>query len=398
MSTHEFPPAGPIAPGPGPLPPQYSPRPRNQLSKLVWVLLVAVVILALPYLVEQIEFAITRGRERAEAEVARTQLAKLTDTSEAFRLVAKSVGPAVVHIDTRGAVAPDGDERFFFFGQPRQILQGQGSGVIVDTAGYIVTNYHVIAQADHVSVTLSDGRAIASVRLVGADPLTDLAVLKISARGLVAAPWGDSRKLQVGDWVLAIGDPYGLDRSVTSGIISAKDRSQVTNKPYQSFLQTDAAVNPGNSGGPLVNLQGQIVGINTAILGQVYQGISFAIPSEIAEDVYGRLKKTGKATWGWLGIGMQKLTPELAAQLGIAEPRGALVSDVRNGTPAQEAGFKAGDVVVAWNGQAVVGPSDLALAIARSAVGDKAKVVIVREGKEKTVEVTVGERPANAER
>ena len=198
----------------------------------------------------------------------------------------------------------------------------------------MLTNNHVIEDASAIHLKLSDGRTVRNCEVVGVDQLTDLAVLKIDLEGLAAAPWGDSDALEVGDWVLAVGNPFGLDRSVTAGIVSAKERRNVVSSlPYQDFLQTDAAVNPGNSGGPLVNLQGEVVGINTAIVGDAFQGISFAIPSSIAREVYDRLKTTGKASHGWLGVGLNPLNEDLAEQLGA---EGVLITNVFSDSPADQ--------------------------------------------------------------
>lgn len=369
------------------------PRP-GRTGRLLIVLAVLIVALAVPVLAERIQYAITRGEERAKADVAREQLADLGSTTEAFRLVAQLVGPSVVHIDTIQVVSPRAglmDDGSNFFGQHQ--MTGQGSGVIVDETGYILTNNHVIANASQLRVHLSDGRAVDDVQIVGTDPPTDLAVLKINASNLRAATWGDSNQLEVGDWVLAVGNPYGLDRSVTAGIVSAKRRRQVGSSAYQDFLQTDAAVNPGNSGGPLVNLGGEVVGINTAIVGRSFQGISFAIPSDVARDVYERIRESGAVARGWLGVRLQELTPELVEQLMLPLGRGALVAEVVPRGPAAEAGIEQGDVIVRWNGEEVADPIDLGLIVARTEIGSVAEVVVMRGGEEVTLEVSVGARP-----
>jgi serine protease Do len=367
----------------------------RRAAPLMWLLvalvLLAVVRLHLGALVEEVQYALTRGRERASAELARAQLASLDESSAAFRLVAQSVGPSVVHIDTLRVRETTSDGEFDWPLPRRLESTGQGSGVIVDAAGYILTNYHVIKSATKVDVRLSDGRTLREARVVGTDPLTDLAVLKIEADGLVAAPWGDSQRLEVGDWVLAVGNPFGLDRSVTAGIVSAKRRRNVVhNMPYQDFLQTDAAVNPGNSGGPLVNLRGEVVGITTAIVGESYQGVGFAIPSDIARTVYERLKSSGYVARGWLGISMQEVTPELSTQLQI--PREGVRIERVVGGPARRAGLKTGDVILEWNGKKVADPTDLSLLIAATEVNSAAKVTIFRQGQRHTLDVTVGRR------
>jgi serine protease Do len=274
-------------------------------------------------------------------------------------------------------------------------MEGQGSGVIVDSTGYIVTNNHVVEGAQQIEVHLSDGRK-RQADVIGTDPLTDIAVLKIDADSLIAAEWGDSDKLEVGALVWAIGNPFGLDRSVTMGIISAKGRPG--QNPFQNYLQTDAAVNPGNSGGPLVNIEGKIVGINTAIVGPSYQGVSFSIPSNEARKVYDRLRTEGKVARGWLGVALAQLTPELAKQLGLRQLRGALVQDVVRGAPAEKAGIEPGDVVVEWNGIAVDNSMMLSPLVAATKIGSSVPATIIRDGKSMEIKVTVEERPAELNR
>jgi serine protease Do len=371
-----------------------------------WVVGVLALVLALKFLVEpvveSVQHAITRGHERAKAEIAKTQLAKLSDTADAFRLVAQSVGPSVVHIDAMQPIElleKEASDEWSLLNRHRPHplrSTGQGSGVVIDTEGYILTNNHVIQDATAIRLKLSDGRLIDECEIVGVDVLTDLAVLKVDADGLVAAPWGDSDTLEVGDWVLAVGNPFGLDRSVTAGIVSAKQRRQVVDSlPYQDFLQTDAAVNPGNSGGPLVNLHGEVVGINTAIVGEAYQGISFAIPSLMARDVYQRLKATGKVARGWLGVSLQELTPELAERMKIKASRGVVVTSVFPKSPADRAGLESGDCVTHWNGDEVFDPTDLSLRVAKTLAGATATIKVVRGGQSLEMQVTVGERPSD---
>lgn len=392
----------------------YAPPHERRLARLLWVLAILCLLLVLPYVAGRVQYSLTRGQLRAKAEAASEELArldknaelvKLSDTSKAFRLVASRIEPSVVHIDTVQSVevrqARSMDEWGLQFPQGKRFVrQGQGSGVIVDADnGYVLTNYHVIHNASQVQVKLSDGRTIGadSIQLVGHDVLTDLAVLRIDAADLSAAPWGDSEELEVGDWVLAVGNPYGLDRTVTSGIVSAKQRGGLdSDNIYQTFLQTDAAVNPGNSGGPLVNIRGELVGITTAIVGDAYQGISFAIPTEIVRKVYDRLKEHGKVARGWLGVQLQELTPELARKYGLKEPRGVLVAGVLPNSPAGQAGLQAGDVIISWNGQKVTDSASLPLQVAATDVGVKAKVGVIRNGSEVVLEVTLGERPDEA--
>lgn len=382
------------------------PPPRT--SRLLIILGILLALLVVPYLSEQIQYHITRGREQARRDVARAELKEFGEKAElvplsqygsVFQDVALSVGPAVVHIDTRQVTG--GTKRRmgeFSIYMPRQLREGQGSGVIVETEngrGYIVTNHHVVAGATEIQVKLSDGRVITDVEKLGDDPATDLAVLKITAEGLTSAGWGDSETLDVGHWVLAIGNPYGLDRTVTAGIVSAKRRRKVVSGEirYQDFLQTDAAVNPGNSGGPLVNLRGEVVGINTAIVGQAYQGISFAIPSGIARDVYEDLKFQRPVVRGFLGVQPQDITPELAERLGVSPGNGVLVSAVVPDSPADQAAIQESDVIVSINGEPVSDAPGLALIVAQTDVGSEAEVVLIRGGQERTLKVKIGQLP-----
>ncbi len=401
------------APAPFPTPPSSSKR----LSWLTLILALLCLGLVAPHLAEQVQYSITRGQLRAQSESAAEQLArldenvelvKLSDTSRAFRLVAKRIGPSVVHIDVEHPVErtnPMAWDDFGFRmppGHPREQAQGQGSGVIVDAKeGYVLTNDHVVHGADSIQVKLSDGRTIdhEHVHVVGYDELTDMALLKLDADGLVQAEWGDSEQLEVGDWVLAVGNPYGLDRTVTSGIVSAKERRGFsdTANVYRNFLQTDAAVNPGNSGGPLVNIRGELVGITTAIVGRSFQGISFSIPSQVAKEVYEQLRTKGTVERGWLGVVFDELTPDLAKRLEVPGPSGVLVKDVLPGQPAAAAGLQPGDVIVEWNGKTVTERDELQKMVAGTPIGSKVAVVVVRDGQRTTLEVTVGRRPSPEE-
>jgi serine protease Do len=355
----------------------------------------------LPNFVERMKYATTRGRERAEVESAREEIQdlKLEDLGHAFGLVAKSVGPSVVHINTVRRLSSrrsddELDALFGGYGGGQREALGQGSGVVIDSSGYIITNNHVVEGARNIQVVLSSGEELEG-KVVGYDRLTDLAVLRVRSSNLIAAQWGDSDKLEVGSLVWAIGNPFGLDRSVTFGIISAKDRHVIEGfgNPYQSFLQTDAAVNPGNSGGPLVNIKGQVVGINTAIIGRAYQGISFSIPSGIAREVYQKIVENGKVPRGYLGVRLEPLTPEVATKLGLKSPEGALVVKVLEDAPAFKAGLEIGDVIVRWNDQEIGDPQKLTLLVAQSKIGSQAEVVIIRDGQEMRKTIRVEERP-----
>ncbi len=374
-----------------------SPSPSaGRSTRLVWVLAFLLVALATPYLTREISYAVNQGRERAKVEASRELLGDINETTASFSLVAQAVGPSVVHIDTIRLTRPPGygDEFEALYNGNTKTYEsrGQGSGVIIDDDGYILTNFHVIRGPAKIDVSLSDGRRFENAEVIGADPLTDLAVLKIPGKNLIEAPWGSSEDVNVGDWVLAVGNPYGLDRSVTAGIVSAEQRS-LSNSPYQHFLQTDAAVNPGNSGGPLVNLKGEVIGITTAILGNSYRGISFAIPADMAKEVYERLKSTGKVARGWLGVALSPLSEDIAEKLGIEELTGALVTGLIAGAPAQAAGILPGDVIVQWQGQPVHEPRDLVLLVASSEVGSTVKVVVIRAGKRIELKIDVAERP-----
>ncbi len=383
--------------GPAPLPvlpahslpsPPWPPR----TPILVFALFILVAMLVAPYLAEQVQFAITRGDQRAKAEVARAELKALPEAVNRFRLVAKAVAPCVVGVKVVQYVGRrwPGDE---WSANPLLRAEGEGSGVVVDAAGYILTNYHVIENARQVEVQLADGRSERNVTVVGADPLTDLAVLKVIDGKLLAAPWGDSDQLEVGDQVIAVGNPYGLTRTVTAGIVSAKDRREATDRGYQEYLQTDAAVNPGNSGGPLVDLGGQVVGINTAIYGRAYQGISFAIPSRLAHEVYNRLRTEGKISRGWLGVAMEEVPEGSAKELGLDLPAGVMVAEVVPGSPAQRSGLQRDDVIVRWDGHKVADPMDLSRAVAKTKIGAKVEVGLIRNGKRIARTVEVAERP-----
>jgi serine protease Do len=389
LPSHSEPPVGP--PPRRVRPPATRPLSLSGMT-LFLILILLVLLFILPSVAERVQFAITRGQQRAKAEVARKVLEDMPESSGRFAWVAKTIEPSVVGIEVTRLVHGGryGDEWTQLFAE-----SGEGSGVIVDEAGYIVTNAHVVDGAAQLTVKLSDGSTVRDVELVGADPLADLAVLKINASGLTAAPWGDSDPLEVGDEVLAVGNPYRLARTVTAGIISAKDRPGVVGQlAYEEFLQTDAAVNPGNSGGPLVNMKGEVVGINTAIVGPAYQGISFAIPSNRAREVCEHLKTTGEITpRSYLGVRMWDLNEQLALQLELDEPRGVLVRSVEPGSPAERAGIQRYDVIVEWNGQRIDDSTGLALAVARAKIGSKASVVVIRKGQERRLEVTVGQRP-----
>ncbi len=331
---------------------------------------------------------------------------QLMESGKAFSEIVRAVSPAVVNISTtkvvRSDTGPNSEEPFFDlfspfheFGMPKKWKERSlGSGVIVSPDGYIVTNNHVVEKADEIKVTLLDNRTLKG-SLVGADPKTDVAIIKIAANDLPTLAWGDSDRLQVGEFVLAIGSPYGLSHTVTMGIISAVGRANVGIADYEDFIQTDAAINPGNSGGPLVNIKGELIGINTAIFSRTggYQGIGFAVPSNMVRLVMDQLIRNGKVTRGWIGVSIQELTPELAQEFGLTRSKGALVSDVVKDSPAGRAGIVRGDIILGLNGKEIRDVSSLRNMVAQSRAGSEIMLRLLRSGKEFTVKVTIAELP-----
>jgi serine protease Do len=334
-----------------------------------------------------------------------------------FVPVVKAVMPAVVNISTTRVVhgrdiqqmSPFFNDPFFrqFFGD--QFPQGQpmprdqrenslGSGVIVDANGYIMTNNHVVDKADEIKVMLGDKREFIG-KVVGTDPKTDIAVIRIKAKDLPTVPWGDSDKLEVGEYVLAMGNPFGLNQTVTMGIVSAVGRANVGIADYEDFIQTDAAINPGNSGGALVNTRGELMGINTAIFSRSggYMGVGFAVPSNMVRKVMQSLIDKGKVVRGWLGVSIQELTPELAKNFGVADAKGALVGEVVKDSPASRAGFIAGDVIVAMDGKSIDSPTSLRNRVADLAVGKDVTIRVIRDQKPAELKVKIAEQPADLE-
>ncbi|MBI4572601.1 MAG: DegQ family serine endoprotease [candidate division NC10 bacterium] len=349
----------------------------------------------------------------ATAQDSRGALQMLQD---AFVQVAQSVRPAVVNIATtqrprpqEGRRAPQlppsfrgpfrdffGEDFFerFFGDQPQRERRSLGSGVIVDKRGYILTNNHVIEQADQIEVRLSDKRKFTAT-VIGKDPKTDLAVIKIDAPGdLPIAKLGDAARIRIGEWAIAIGNPFGLDQTVTVGVISAVGRADVGITTYEDFIQTDASINPGNSGGPLLNLNGEVIGINTAIVA-TGQGIGFAIPINMAREIKDRLIAQGKVVRAWLGVGIQELTEELAAQFGVKPEDGVLVGNVMNDGPAERGGVKPGDIIQEFNGTKITNVHQLQREVAGSPVGSQARVTVLREQQPKALTITLGEQPAD---
>jgi serine protease Do len=337
----------------------------------------------------------------------------LSRSSKAFTSVVKKVMPAVVHIRVEKTVKNTGglggddfyNNPFFeqFFGpqfrmQPRQFKQqGQGSGFIISKDGQILTNNHVIEGADTITVILSDKKEV-KAKLIGADPHTDIALLKIDdGDNLPVVPLGDSDALEVGEWVIAIGNPFGLSQTVTVGVVSAKGRDKVGINDYENFIQTDAAINPGNSGGPLLNIHGEVIGINSALYTRTggYMGIGFAIPINMVKTVEAQLKATGKVTRGWIGVAIQSVDENLAKSFNLPKAEGILVSEVQQGSPADKAGLKRGDVILRLNNKPLDDVNDLRNQISLLPPRSKAALQIIREGKTQDIEITVGEQPDN---
>ncbi|MGE3779192.1 MAG: S1C family serine protease [Pirellulaceae bacterium] len=368
--------------------------------RATWLLISVLTFFAVWYLVpafaERMQYAAARGKQRAELEAATQGLesVQLDVLSRAFQMVSKRVGPTVVNINVVGetTTVPQ-DDLATLFGPTPQPSQGQGSGVIVDASGYILTNYHVVRGATRIEVSLSDGRVLPA-HSVGDDQLTDLALLKVEASELAVADWANSDAVEVGALVWAVGSPFGLQHSITAGIISGKNRPGGASTVYYDFLQTDAAVNPGNSGGPLVDTHGRIVGINTAILGEVFQGISFAIPSNEAREVYEKLRAEGQVARGWLGVGLADIDPAMARQMGFSSEQGVLVDSVTAGSPAERAGIRRGDIITSWDGHPAGDRNNLSRLVARTRIASQVQVQLWRRGEEVTLTVAVGKRPA----
>ncbi len=339
----------------------------------------------------------------------------LRNTSKAFASVAKQVSPAVVFVQVEKSVAepdksyamPFDDELFrHFFGTPFPYQRrhpvpkrhpravAQGSGFIIDHDGYIITNNHVVEGADKITVKLQDDREF-TAEVIGTDKRADVALIKIDADNLAVLSMGDSDKLQVGEWVIAVGNPFGLSHTITAGIVSAKGRNSVGINDYEDFIQTDAAINPGNSGGPLVNLDGEVVGMNTAIFSKSggYMGIGFAIPVNMVKSIEQQLKKTGSVVRGYLGVMIQQLTPELAKKFGMSTDNGVLVGQVTNDSAAQDAGLKRGDVVVSFDGKPVHDVGTFRNRVALVVPGITTDITVMRDGRKTKLDITIGSLP-----
>ncbi len=356
-------------------------------------LMLAAARFAVPGIVEEIRYAWHRGELRAEYETGTEGLrnVSLDALSDAYQMVTAAVGPSVVHIEVQRR--PEIEQAELLRIHSRMPLSDQGSGVIVDSAGYLLTNRHVVADGEDITVTLSDGRRTTAV-IVGTDPLTDLAVLKVESDRLIPITWGDSDRCRVGSPVWAVGSPFGLDRTVTFGILSGKHRMVRASTQYQDFMQSDVAVNPGNSGGPLVDARGRLVGINTAIVGDTYQGVSFSIPSNVAKQIYERIRDTGRVDRGWLGVALLEVPDD---QLVGEDPRirGAIVRSVtQRQSPAAIAGLRTGDMILHVDDQPIRDTGHLMRMIGARLSGSTVKLDVVRDSERIELPVQLGSRPA----
>lgn len=358
----------------------------------------------------------------AFTELENGDIAVLDKTSKAFAAISKAAMPAVAFVQVEKSIEQKGSgtpfqfqDPFEFFNDPfferffgphfrkqqppsRKFRQrGQGSGFIISPDGYLLTNNHVVEGADTIKVKLADGREFTAV-VVGTDPQSDVAVIKVEGKNLPYLRFGDSDKLDIGEWVIAIGNPFGLQQTVTVGVVSAKGRSRIGINDYEDFIQTDAAINPGNSGGPLINIHGEVIGMNTAIVSRSggYMGIGFAIPINMANAIKEQLIATGKVTRGWLGVVIQQMDEDLAKSFGLTSNKeGVLVAEVTPDSPADKAGLKDGDVIIRMNGQKITDVAELRNKIALTPPGTALVLEIIRDGKPASVTVTIGEQPTS---
>ena len=381
---------------------------RKMTKGLVWSLSFLVLLFGLFFCMDS---------DRVNSLPKNDKLTTARSLGLAFVEVAKKVQPSVVNVTTEKTITVKPWERYgedFFKGSPfedffkgfgitprekgkeyRHKQRSGGSGVIVDKEGYILTNNHVVEGADKVKIRLIDGREFTAI-VKGQDSRTDLAVLHIKAKDLPVATLGDSDKLEVGEWAIAIGSPFGLEHTVTVGVISAKGRSGLGTGTYEDFVQTDASINPGNSGGPLINIDGEVVGINAMII-QPGTGIGFAIPINMAKQILNDLIKQGKVVRPWLGISAQDLTPEMAEQFQVKEKEGVLIAQVHQGTGAEKAGLASGDIIKSVDDKTIKNVTELVKEIQKKKVGQKVKLSVVRDGKPLTIEVTTSAMPDKLE-
>jgi serine protease Do len=383
---------------------------RNNVRNIVVVMISLVTALGLT------GFAFAQSASKAAKEL-----------SSAFSVSAKEAMPAVVSIKVEKTVetnpmsfgTPFGyNDPFGLFGDdflrqffgdrlpqqqktPRKFYErGQGSGFIISKDGYILTNNHVVGDVDKITVELQDGRKFENAKLIGTDPDSEVALIKIDGDNFPVLPMGNSDNIEIGDWVIAIGNPFGLNETVTVGVISAVGRSNVHIAAYEDFIQTDAAINPGNSGGPLINLDGQVIGINTAIFSESggYMGIGFAIPINMARNIEQQLKENGKVTRGYLGIYGQDVTPDMAELLQLKSSQGVIVASVEKGSPADKAGLENHDVLLEMNGEKVESYDAFRNDVAAMKPGSSLRLTVLRDGKNREIEVTLGERPKEVAR
>ncbi len=355
---------------------------------------------AMPSIVEETRYAWHRGELRAQYEASGDGLknVSLGALSQAYQMVTQHVGPSVVHIEVSRDGADPSATVAKLFGTSQSDgfppISDQGSGVVLDTEGFVMTNYHVIADGSEIRVGLSDGRRVPA-KIVGTDALTDLALLKVDAKGLIPIEWGDSDRCEVGSPVWAVGSPFGLDRTVTFGILSGKNRVVKASTRYQDFMQSDAAVNPGNSGGPLVDSSGELIGINTAIVGDTFRGVSFSVPSNVARAVYERLKATGRFDRGWLGLVLEEVPDELIVDDNYLV-RGAMVTGLAGAdSPAAHAGLKPGDVISQLDQHAIKDVGHLMRIAGNLVAGTPITLGVRRDDATLSIELIVGSRPSN---
>nr|WP_236620887.1 trypsin-like peptidase domain-containing protein [Rhodopirellula sallentina] len=378
------------------------PNPIIQSVTLVASMVVMLLIarFSVPRIVEEIRYSWHRGELRAEYETGGEGLknVSLDSLSRAYEMVTSRIGPSVVHIEVKRKPAPNEEQMHRLLGGEMFGMSDQGSGVIVDADGYVLTNRHVIADGESISITLGDGRRLPA-EIIGSDSLTDLAVLKIEADRLMPIRWGDSDSLRVGSPVWAVGSPFGLDRTVTFGILSGKHRwvrageQHGASGRYQDFMQSDVAVNPGNSGGPLVDAKGTLVGINTAIVGDTYQGVSFSIPSNLSRQIYESIRTNGRVQRGYLGVSLQEVPDEMLASENT-RVRGALVTGIAGeSSPAGVAGVLAGDVVRKADGEEIFDVGHLMRIVGKAGAGAAIVLDIRRDGEDLQVTVNLGTRP-----
>jgi len=370
---------------------------------LLGIIAVLLLCLSLAFMEGVSPFAARNGDAATQEEPNPRPLEDIY-TNNPIARIAKASSPAVVNIDTetmvRRSPMPFANDPFFkeFFGEQfdsynRMVpMRGKGSGFIVDAKGYILTNNHVVEGADKITVTMLDGRHF-NAKLIGKDPTFDLAVIQIDAKNLPVLKLGDSDRTQVGEWVVAIGNPLGFENTVTAGVVSGKNRNlQAADVNFQGFMQTDAAINPGNSGGPLIDMRGEVVGINSAIVPYA-QGMGFAVPVNMAKQIMNDLIKHGEVKRGFLGVTLQTVTPGFAQTYQLPTTEGAIVAGISRGAPADKAGFRVGDVIVSVGGQKVKSSQDAVLFIRNKLAGEKVSIEVYRDGKKQAINVTLGDIP-----